>query len=97
MEQVKNGIDLTKVEYMRDYIAHLKSARERLMATYSSVRNHSQFDTNEVWQDNVSMRFMEMLDQKQKDLFRITEAFEHYAQVMQSQLDIAEDIARQDI
>jgi len=90
-----NEIDLSKTEYMRDYIAHLKFARERLMETYSSVRQHSQFVANEVWQDQVSMRFMDMLDQKQKDLFRITEAFDHYRQVMVSQVEIAEEAARQ--
>ena len=89
--------DLAQVEYMRDYIAHLKFARERLLETYTGVRQHSQFVADEVWQDEVSLRFMEMLNQKQKDLFRITEAFEHYQQVMQSQLDIAEVAAQQTI
>ena len=59
-----NEADLTKVEYMRDYIAHLKYARERLLETYNGVRQHSQFVANEVWQDTVSHRFMEMLEQK---------------------------------
>ena len=90
-----NGVDLTKVEYMRDYIAHLKYARERLLETYNLVRQHSQFVANEVWQDTISHRFMEMLDQKQNDLLRITEALEHYVQVMISQADIATDLESQ--
>ena len=90
-----NEADLTKVEYMRDYIAHLKYARERLLETYNGVRQHSQFVANEVWQDTVSHRFMEMLEQKQQDLLRITEALEHYAQVMTSQSDIAAELESQ--
>lgn len=92
-----NEADLTKVEYMRDYIAHLKYARERLLETYNGVRQHSQFVANEVWQDTVSHRFMEMLEQKQQDLLRITEAFEHYAQVMTSQSDIAANLESQSL
>jgi hypothetical protein len=90
-----NDVDLFKVEYMRDYIAHLKYARERLLETYNGVRQHSQFVANEVWQDTVSHRFMEMLDQKQNDLLRITESLEHYVQVMTSQADIATDLESQ--
>ena len=90
-------IDLSKVEYMRDYIAHLKFARERLIDTYSSVRQHSQFVADNVWQDSVCQRFMEILDQKQNDLYRITEALEHYREVMQSQVEIAEEMDNQSI
>lgn len=90
-----NQADLTKVEYMRDYIAHLKYARERLLETYNGVRQHSQFVANEVWQDTVSHRFMESLEQKQQDLHRITEALEHYAHVMTAQADIAADLESQ--
>lgn len=92
-----NDVDLLRVEYMRDYIAHLKYARERLLETYNGVRQHSQFVANEVWQDTVSHRFMEMLDQKQNDLLRITEALEHYVQVMTSQADIATDLESQSL
>jgi hypothetical protein len=38
---------------------------------------------------------MEMLEQKQQELLRITEAFEHYAQVMTSQSDIAAELESQ--
>ena len=82
---------------MRDYIAHLKATRERLIETYTDVRTDSQDIADNVWRDNVCMRFMEMLDQKQKDLYRITEAIEHNQKVMESQLEIAQDLEQQDI
>lgn len=87
----------SKPEYMRDYIAHLQFTRERLIETYTMVKNRSRFIATEVWQDSVSMQFMEMLDQKQKDLYRITEELEHQRTVMLEQLEVAERIANQSI
>ena len=84
-------------EEMREYIAHLKATRERLLETYTDVRTDSQDIANNVWRDPVSMRFMEMLDQRQKDLYRITEAIEHNQTVMESQLEVAEDLEHQNI
>lgn len=84
-------------EDLRDYIEHLQSARERLLDTYNDVREHSMHIIDHVWQDAVCDRFMEMLDQKQSDLYCITEVFEYNQRIMQSQLEVAEDIAHQDI
>lgn len=91
------NINLADPEDMREYIAHLKSARERLIETYTDVRSDSEDIANNVWRDTVSMQFMEMLDQRQKDLYHITEAFEHNQKVMESQLEPAEDLAQQSI
>lgn len=90
-------ISLVDPKEMRDYIAHLKAARERLIETYTDVRTDSQYIANNVWRDTVSMQFMEMLDQKQKELYHITEAFEHNQKVMESQLEPAENLANQSI
>ena len=84
-------------EYLRDCIEHLKYARERLLETYCEIKQHSLFIVNEVWQDSVCDRFMEMLEQKQKELIRITEIFEYNIGVMNKLLEVAERIAHQDL
>lgn len=85
-----NGANLSDIEYMRDYIAHLEYARDHLMETYTDVRNHSQYIANEIWQDQVCMRFMEVLNQKQAELYRITEEIESNRQRMIKQLEFLE-------
>lgn len=85
-----NGANLSDIEYMRDYIAHLEYARDHLMETYEDVRNHSQYIASEVWQDQVCLRFMEVLNQKQAELRRITEAIEANRQLMIKQLESLE-------
>lgn len=92
-----DAIRLLDPEEMREYIAHLKAARERLLDTYSDVVGHSQYIIENVWQDDVCVRFMDMLEHKQKDLYHITEVFEYNQKVMESQLEQAEAIAHQNI
>lgn len=84
-------------EYMRDYMEHLEWAQNRLLETYSDVREHSEYIANEIWRDAVSESFMDMLDTKQKDLMRIVEAFEHYRGVMKAQVHKLEDLENQRI
>lgn len=88
-------VDLTRIDYMRDYVEHLKYARERLLETYSQVYQHSRYVASEVWQDTVSQRFMDVLDSKQKELREITEAIDRYQQTMTSQIEMLDEMLRQ--
>lgn len=88
---------LVDTEYLRDYIEHLKYARERLLQTYGEIKKHSEYITNEVWRDSVCERFMEMLEVNQKELIRITDAFEDNCKVMSELLVHAERLTQQKI
>ncbi len=85
-----DAVNLIDPNSLRDYIAHLKYARERLLETYSQLKQHSQYITNEVWRDSVCDRFMELLEQKQKDLTRITDEFQKNIDNLTKLLEIAE-------
>ena len=90
-------VDLSKIEYMSDYIEHLKYARDRLMETYIEVYKHSRFVADEVWQDVVSERFMDVLDQKETEMRAIAEALDHNQEVMTSQLEELREMAQQQV
>lgn len=83
----EDGSRLTELQAMRDYIAHLEYARDRLVETYHTVRDKSHYIATEVWQDEVSERFMDVLEYKQKELYRITDEIERNRELMCKQLE----------
>ena len=83
-------------EYMRSYIKRLENAQNNLLKIYNDVRNHSAYIANEIWQDAVSESFMDMLNTKQKDLMRITEALQHYREIIKEKVDVLEELEKQD-
>ena len=85
----------SEVEYMRYYIKRLENAQNNLLKTYNEVRNHSEYIAKEIWQDAVSESFMDMLNTKQKDLMRITEALQHYREIIKEKVDVLEELEKQ--
>jgi hypothetical protein len=92
-----DAIYLKDPESLRKYITHLKYARERLLETYAHLKQHSYNIMNDVWRDSVCDRFMEMLEQKQRDLMRITDDFQYMIDYLTKQLEIAERAAHQNL
>ena len=86
---------ISEAEYMRSYIKRLENAQNNLLKTYNEVRNHSEYIAKEIWKDAVSESFMDMLNTKQKDLMRITEALQHYREIIKAQVDVLEELEKQ--